>query len=103
MESTLKKRIIRSQLPEVFEYSPFSCPEHRWEHLGWDFVNERCSSIKAVARCIYCGQIAYGVRTRNAVGPNSFDLEDEKLIRSGVMGDHYTAWALKHQKRLGII
>lgn len=103
MEQSVKARILNQIRPEVFEYTPFNCPGHRLEHIGWDFANERCSSIKTVARCIYCGKLVYGYKTRNAVGPNSFDLQDERLIKSGILGDHYLSWVLKHQHNLGQI
>jgi hypothetical protein len=73
-------------MDEVFPYAPWKCPRHIWEHKGWDFRDEKCSSIKLVARCVNCGKIAYGVKEYKAVGPNSFDLDDQKLIRSGVLG-----------------
>jgi hypothetical protein len=74
---------------ENFEIDPFKCTKHLWEHQGWDFVDSKCSSIQLIARCAFCGKIAYGVKEYKAVGRNSFDLEDEKLIKSGLLGQHW--------------
>ncbi len=75
---------------ERFTVSPLKCTKHLWAHQGWDFLdNKYCCGLKAIHRCIYCGKIGYAMREYKAIGPNSFDLEDEKLIRSGVLGHHW--------------
>jgi hypothetical protein len=88
MESRTRE-IAHYLMNEAFPVVPWKCTKHVWEHKGWDFRDEKCSSIKLVARCIYCGKIAYGVKEYKAIGPNSFDIDDQKLIRSGVLGQHY--------------
>lgn len=84
---------------ESFKLSPFRCTNHLWEHQGWDFIDNKCSSIKMIARCAYCGKIAYGIKEYKSQGKNSFDLEDEKLIRSGVLGQHWIDRKWKEDSR----
>ena len=89
MEPDRAKEIAYYLMPEYFPVPPWKCTNHLWEHKGWDFRDEKCSSIKLVARCAQCGKIAYGIKEYKALGPNSFDLDDMKLIRSGVLGQHW--------------
>ncbi len=84
---------------ERFKVSPFKCTKHLWEHQGWDFNDNHYSSIKLIARCAYCGKIAHGIKEYKSQGPNSFDLEDEKLIRSGVLGQHWIDRKVKEDMR----
>ncbi len=88
---------------ERFSVTPFMCRDHKLEHLGWDFQNTRCSSIRMVSRCIYCGKMAYGIKTYNSTGKNSFDLEDEELVKSGIIGPYWLDWKITDEKQKGLI
>jgi hypothetical protein len=84
---------------EKFPYTPWECKGHLFEHCGWDFKDERCSKIRLVRRCVYCGKIEYGRIEYPAIGKNSFDLYDEALIRSGILGEHYIERKAKEDLR----